>query len=419
MNNVRRRGRRARARTRSTRGEPTGRFGSRPIRRVARVRSRDAARPTVAQPTRTSRSRPVRPSRSRRSSRTERRARRRGCSSARPPRPSVWCRPGASRSDCGSFRSLSWRRRCRSPGSSFTSRSTTAATRTQASSSAGRATHVLRGRLSEVGVSARRGAAVRARGVARRRYDPDRERARDDPVPGRARRVRLGDLESGTRRGSRRSWGLWPANAFYWEFKYDVVPAALLAVGLVLAWRERWALSGIVLGIGTLVKWTPALAVVAFVVWLVAGRRFRLAAMHCAGRGGNGRNRLSPVSRLESERGGGRVLAPERPQDHARVRRYLLLRPFDLAHVRTHISFRPAPRAGRTPRPWPSRCSRCSSCSPRPRGRGAASAQRPSLAACAPAVFLLTNRIFSLQFVVVLFAAWATAAALVVRTRRE
>ena len=41
------------------------------------------------------------------------------------------------------------------------------------------------------------------------------------------------------------------------------------------------------------------------------------------------------------------------------------------------------------------------------------------LAALAPAVFLLTNRIFSPQFMLVLFAAWGVAAALVVRTRRE
>ena len=74
----------------------------------------------------------------------------------------------------------------------FTSRSTTAATRTRASSSAGRATVAPR-RLSAVGVPARRGAAVRARGVARRRLDANCERARDDPLPGRARRVRLGD----------------------------------------------------------------------------------------------------------------------------------------------------------------------------------------------------------------------------------
>jgi hypothetical protein len=42
-----------------------------------------------------------------------------------------------------------------------------------------------------------------------------------------------------------------------------------------------------------------------------------------------------------------------------------------------------------------------------------------AVAAVAPALFLLTNRIFSPQFLVPLFAAWAIAAALLVRTRRE
>jgi hypothetical protein len=42
-----------------------------------------------------------------------------------------------------------------------------------------------------------------------------------------------------------------------------------------------------------------------------------------------------------------------------------------------------------------------------------------ALAALAPVAFLLTNRIFSPQFMLVAFAAWALAAALVVRTRSE
>jgi hypothetical protein len=41
-----------------------------------------------------------------------------------------------------------------------------------------------------------------------------------------------------------------------------------------------------------------------------------------------------------------------------------------------------------------------------------------ALAALAPAVFLLTNRIFSPQFVVLLLVAWAIAGALLLRSRR-
>ena len=42
-----------------------------------------------------------------------------------------------------------------------------------------------------------------------------------------------------------------------------------------------------------------------------------------------------------------------------------------------------------------------------------------AVAALAPAVLLLTNKVFSVQFLVVLTAAWAFAAALVVANRRE
>ena len=70
---------------------------------------------------------------------------------------------------------------------------------------------------------------------------------------------------------------LWPLDAFSWEFRFDLVPAALLALGLLFALRERWALSGALLGLGAAVKWTPALATAALVVWLVAGRRWRPA----------------------------------------------------------------------------------------------------------------------------------------------
>src|SRR5689334_4048475 len=36
----------------------------------------------------------------------------------------------------------------------------------------------------------------------------------------------------------------WPLNAFFVEFKFDAAPTAALVVGLALAYRERWVLSG-------------------------------------------------------------------------------------------------------------------------------------------------------------------------------
>jgi hypothetical protein len=61
------------------------------------------------------------------------------------------------------------------------------------------------------------------------------------------------------------------------------VPAALLAVGLALAYRERYGLAGIVLGVGAALKWTPALAALALLVWLLASRRAREGVRHAAG----------------------------------------------------------------------------------------------------------------------------------------
>jgi hypothetical protein len=212
---------------------------------------------------------------------------------------------------------------------------------------------------------------------------------------------------------------LWPLNAFSWEFKFDLVPAALLAVGAVLAWRNRWALSGVVLGLGALVKWTPGLTAVVLVAWLLASRRGRDALVHSGSfvavvalvylpfLAWNDDHVLAAYTRQS-----GRSITPESMW-------YLLLRPLDLARVRTHLSF-----AAGAPE-WADALAVAvqvglllalvvGAVHLRGRLRGAV-----ALAALAPAVFLLTNRIFSPQFVIVLFAAWAVAAALVVRTRRE
>ena len=75
---------------------------------------------------------------------------------------------------------------------------------------------------------------------------------------------------------------VWPANAFFWEFKFDALPAALLAVGLVFALRERWLVAGALLGLGAAVKWTPALSFVMLALWLVAVGRRRDAFRHSA-----------------------------------------------------------------------------------------------------------------------------------------
>ena len=213
--------------------------------------------------------------------------------------------------------------------------------------------------------------------------------------------------------------GFWPANSFYWQYKFDLAPAALLVVGLVLALRGRWGLSGAVLAVGALVKWTPALAVVALVAWLLTTRRVREAMMHAGAFAATLALVYVPFivwSRPEVlaayERQSGRSITPESVW-------YLLLRPFDLAHVRTHISFSAgAPR-------WANVAAgllqaavvlalvvaaaraRARSAPPSlsPRSRRSRSCSRTGSSARSSCSSL--------------FAAWALAAALVVRTRRE
>lgn len=212
---------------------------------------------------------------------------------------------------------------------------------------------------------------------------------------------------------------VWPLNEYYWEFKFDLVPAALLAVGIVLALSDRWTPAGAVLGVGALVKWTPGFAAVVLAVWLVASGRGRDAARHGAAFVLTVVLVYVPFLVWNADtvlhaydRQGARKITPESVW-------YLLLRPFDLAHVRTHISF----SAGAPG--WANIVATAVqlllvagllAAAVRVRGR---TRSVLALAALAPAAFLLTNRIFSPQFVVVLFAAWAIAGALVARTRRQ
>jgi hypothetical protein len=212
---------------------------------------------------------------------------------------------------------------------------------------------------------------------------------------------------------------LWPATAFYWQYKFDAAPAALLAVGLLLAWRERWALSGVALGVGALVKWTPGLAAVVIVAWLLGSRRSRDAVVH-------GLAFVSTVAVVylpllawspdevlaAYSRQSGRAITPESFW-------YLLLRPLDLARVRTHISFSAgAPDWADAAATTLQALAVLAIVVAAVRVRGSLRAA-VALAAAAPAVFLLANRIFSPQFILVLFAAWGIAGALVLETRRQ
>jgi hypothetical protein len=213
--------------------------------------------------------------------------------------------------------------------------------------------------------------------------------------------------------------GIWPLNAFFWEFRFDVVPTALLVVGLVLALRERWVSAGVVLGLGAAVKWTPALAAATLALWLIMHGARSAAFRHvlaCAGtvvavhlpfllwdpadalhayveQGGRGITGESlpfiPLHVL------GRATAAEEFWDPAAVPAWA-----DTAAVVTQAVVLLAAFAlvVRLARSLP---------------------VAVAFAALMPIVFLVPNRIFSPQFLVLFLAAWAVAGSLLARTRLD
>ncbi len=212
---------------------------------------------------------------------------------------------------------------------------------------------------------------------------------------------------------------VWPLNAFFWEFKFDLVSAALLLAGLVLALRERWGLAGLALGAGAAMKWTPGFAAAALLVWLLASGRGRAAVRHV------GAFALvvalfhvpflvwSPSNLLAAfTRQGGRSITAESVW-------FLPLHWLGLARVHGHISF------GAGVPHWANALAitvqallvlaTIAACA-LVRGR-----LRPAvaLAALAPVVFLASNRIYSPQYMVLFAGAWAFVGALVARDERE
>jgi hypothetical protein len=211
---------------------------------------------------------------------------------------------------------------------------------------------------------------------------------------------------------------MWPLNLFYWEFRFDLVPATLLTVGLLLAYREQWLWSAVVLSIGALVKWTPGLAALALVVWLVGSRRPRLAGRYVVGF-------VVPIAltyvpllawsptevlHAYSAQGGRNITGESLP--------FLVLRVLGQAKAGAY-----SPDAASVATWGDNAAIACQALIllmtlflvARVRDRAAAVA----LAAMVPVVFLLTNRIFSPQFFVVTVAAWATAMALLPLTSRQ
>jgi uncharacterized membrane protein len=213
---------------------------------------------------------------------------------------------------------------------------------------------------------------------------------------------------------------LWPLNAFSWEFRFDLVPTALLALGLVFALRERWALAGALLGLGAAAKWTPALACALLLVWLVSGRRWRLAGAHALAFAGVFVACHLPFLVWSP----GHTLYAYRYFHGQGVTGesiwYLLLAPVGRASVSLQQFWLPA----HVPH-WVDPLTTVvqiavllalAVASWRVRASARAAI---ALAAMAPVLFLLLNRVFSPQYLVLMVAAWAIAGAILLEGRRE
>lgn len=211
---------------------------------------------------------------------------------------------------------------------------------------------------------------------------------------------------------------LWPLDAFYWEFEYDLAPAAALVLGLLAAFRGRWALAGAVLGIGAALKWTPGLAALGIVVWLISSGWIRRAlgcalSFICAFAVVNLPFLLLwPSEFFASYRlQGGRGITAESFW-------YLPLRVLGLVEAQAVYAPAAVPSWAGPLAIGVQLAAVASLFAALVRFRGERIAAIAT-AAVAPGVFLLTNRVFSPQFVVLLVAAWAVAGALVARGARD
>jgi hypothetical protein len=211
----------------------------------------------------------------------------------------------------------------------------------------------------------------------------------------------------------RRPWvaaaiAIWPANAFFWQFRFDLVPAAAIAVGVALAHRERWHAAGWVLGLGAAVKWTPALTAISLVAWLLARHRTRDALRHAAGTAAALLLANVPVFVLAFTA----AAAPYRAQAVRGITGeslpYLPLRLLGIAQPPHHY-YGEAAVPGWTD-------TAAGLCQLLAVGALVVLAARAALAetafaraALAPAAFLLSNRVFSPQFFVVILVCCACA----------
>ncbi len=212
---------------------------------------------------------------------------------------------------------------------------------------------------------------------------------------------------------------VWPLNAFHWEFRYDLAPTALLIVGLALAMRDRWPLAGAALGVGAALKWFPGLAFLTLTCWLLARGNNRAALGQTVGFALSfailtlpflawDASSVVDAYRLQADRG----LIGESVW-------YLAFAPFGLTALGNDVLSADARVSGSLNAAVTIAQLLLLAFVVFLATRVRAHSHAVALAALTPGVFLLTNRVFSSQFLVLLVAVWAVAAALVVGSRRE
>jgi len=213
----------------------------------------------------------------------------------------------------------------------------------------------------------------------------------------------------------------WPLHAWFWEYRFDLVPTALLAAGLALALRRRWELAGASLAVGAAVKWSPALAVLPLVAYLLVSRQARAALRVTAGftlalavvylpyLAWSPREVLHAYSAQ-----GGRDITDES----------LWHLPLRILGLEDRQGYAYPAFVSVGPPDWASSLSVAVQIAALVALVGLAVRVRTlaaavALAALMPVVFLMTNRVFSVQYFVLLLAAWAVAGALLARGVRE
>ena len=211
---------------------------------------------------------------------------------------------------------------------------------------------------------------------------------------------------------------LWPANVFFWEFRFDLVSAAAVAAGIALARHGRLHGAGWALGAGVAVKWTPGLTAFALAAWLVAQRRRRDAALVCAGAVLPLLLTSLPAYALSPHA----AAAPYRAQSARGITGeslpYLPLRALRLARPARHF-YGPAVVPSWTNGTAAVLQLLAVAAVVLLTARAADIRVALGRAALAPAAFLLANRIFSPQFFVVVLVCCACGAALLLSHARE